>query len=78
VRLRSLTQLAMPPVPVLNENDAISTRHTPYRDENNRIFWDNDSLAGLVAAEVHADTLLLLTDVDGLCVFGAALRRANY
>lgn len=57
-------------VPVLNENDAISTRHTPLRDENNRIFWDNDSLASLVAAEVNAEALLLLTDVDGLCVRG--------
>jgi len=53
-------------VPILNENDAISTRHTPLRDENNRIFWDNDSLAALVACETSADSLLLLTDVAGL------------
>ena len=63
-------------VPVLNENDAISTRHTPLRDENNRIFWDNDSLAGLVAAEVNAEALLLLTDVDGLCVHTAFMAEA--
>jgi len=37
-------------IPILNENDVISTRNTPLRDEENRIFWDNDSLAALVAA----------------------------
>lgn len=52
-------------VPVFNENDAISTRRAPYQDLTG-IFWDNDSLAALLSIELHADLLLLLSDVDGL------------
>ncbi|CAD6341923.1 unnamed protein product [Miscanthus lutarioriparius] len=52
-------------VPIFNENDAISTRKAPYEDSSG-IFWDNDSLAGLLAIEVKADLLVLLSDVDGL------------
>lgn len=29
-------------------------------------FWDNDSLAALLAIELKADLLLLMTDVNGL------------
>ncbi|XP_074287292.1 delta-1-pyrroline-5-carboxylate synthase isoform X2 [Silene latifolia] len=52
-------------VPVLNENDAVSTRKAPYEDSTG-IFWDNDSLAALLALELKADLLILLSDVDGL------------
>ena len=45
-------------VPVVNENDTIAT------DEIR--FGDNDSLAGMVANLVDADTLLILTDQDGV------------
>jgi glutamate 5-kinase len=45
-------------VPVVNENDTVAT--TEIR------FGDNDRLAALVAHLVHADLLLLLSDVDGL------------
>jgi glutamate 5-kinase len=45
-------------VPVVNENDTIST------DEIK--FGDNDRLAALVASLIHADLLLLLSDVEGL------------
>eukprot|EP00958_Prasinococcus_capsulatus_P016895 scaffold1894_cov368-Prasinococcus_capsulatus_cf.AAC.2 len=53
-------------VPVFNENDAVSTRTTPLEDNENRIFWDNDSLAGLLALQLEADVTVLLSDVDGL------------
>ncbi|KAJ7534807.1 hypothetical protein O6H91_12G004300 [Diphasiastrum complanatum] len=52
-------------VPVFNENDAISTRKAPYKDSTG-IFWDNDSLAALLALELRADVLILLSDVEGL------------
>jgi glutamate 5-kinase len=45
-------------VPVVNENDTVAT--TEIR------FGDNDRLAALVAHLVHADVLVLLSDVDGL------------
>jgi glutamate 5-kinase len=45
-------------VPIVNENDTVAT--TEIR------FGDNDRLAALVAHLVHADALVLLSDVDGL------------
>ncbi|KAG5554010.1 hypothetical protein RHGRI_011770 [Rhododendron griersonianum] len=57
--------LALRSIPIFNENDAISTRRAPYADSSG-IFWDNDSLAGLLALELKADLLVLLSDVDGL------------
>ncbi|XP_042512328.1 delta-1-pyrroline-5-carboxylate synthase-like [Macadamia integrifolia] len=61
--VKSLLNLRV--VPVFNENDAISTRRAPYEDSSG-IFWDNDSLAALLALELKADLLVLLSDVDGL------------
>ena len=49
-------------LPVVNENDTVAT--TEIR------FGDNDRLAALVAHLVHADLLLLLSDVDGLFTAG--------
>ncbi|MED6169687.1 Delta-1-pyrroline-5-carboxylate synthase [Stylosanthes scabra] len=43
-------------IPIFNENDAVSTRKAPYEDSSG-IFWDNDSLAGLLALELKADLL---------------------
>jgi len=45
-------------VPIINENDAVATEEIK--------FGDNDRLAALVSHLVHADALVLLTDVDGL------------
>jgi len=45
-------------VPLINENDTVAT------DEIR--FGDNDRLAARVAAMVSADTLVLLSDIDGL------------
>jgi glutamate 5-kinase len=45
-------------VPVINENDTISTEEIK--------FGDNDKLSALVAAMIHADLLIMLSDVDGL------------
>lgn len=56
-------------VPIINENDTISTAElTPVGDAGLRQvnFGDNDRLSALVAAKIEADALVLLTDVDGL------------
>ncbi|KAM3233808.1 delta-1-pyrroline-5-carboxylate synthase isoform X1 [Capsicum annuum] len=61
--------LCLKVVPIFNENDAISTRKAPYElslQDSSGIFWDNDSLAALLALELKADLLVLLSDVDGL------------
>ncbi|MCC2335599.1 glutamate 5-kinase [Cellulomonas wangsupingiae] len=56
---RALTRLLdLGVVPIINENDAVAT------DEIR--FGDNDRLAALVSHLVHADALVLLTDVDAL------------
>ena len=52
------TLLALGAVPVINENDTVAT------DEIR--FGDNDRLAARVAADDLADTLVLLSDIDGL------------
>ncbi|XP_062092613.1 delta-1-pyrroline-5-carboxylate synthase [Humulus lupulus] len=57
--------IALRVVPILNENDAVSTRKAPYEDSSG-IFWDNDSLSALLALELKADLLVLLSDVEGL------------
>ncbi|MDR9436091.1 MAG: glutamate 5-kinase [Thiohalophilus sp.] len=54
--VRSLLQLGV--IPVINENDTVVT------DEIR--FGDNDTLAALVANLVEADTLIILTDQQGL------------
>ena len=45
-------------IPIVNENDSVSV-------EQIRI-GDNDTLSALVASLVHADALILLSDIDGL------------
>ncbi|MBA0841639.1 hypothetical protein Goarm_004123, partial [Gossypium armourianum] len=57
--------LSLKVIPIFNENDAVSTRKAPYEDSSG-IFWDNDSLAALLALELKADLLVLLSDVEGL------------
>jgi glutamate 5-kinase len=50
--------LALGAVPVINENDTVATAEIR--------FGDNDRLAARVAQMVSADTLVLLSDIDGL------------
>ncbi|OQR93373.1 delta-1-pyrroline-5-carboxylate synthetase [Achlya hypogyna] len=53
-------------IPVINENDVVSQRRVPLTDADDRIAWDNDSLASLVAQEVNVDCMIVLTDTVGL------------
>jgi len=52
------TLLRLGTVPVINENDTVATSEIR--------FGDNDRLAARVAAMMNADTLVLLSDIDGL------------
>lgn len=45
-------------LPVVNENDTVSVTEL--------MFTDNDELSGLVASMIGADTLVILTNVDGI------------
>lgn len=45
-------------IPIINENDTVSVEELT--------FGDNDMLSALVAGLIHADTLVILTDTDGL------------
>ncbi|NMB41496.1 MAG: glutamate 5-kinase [Firmicutes bacterium] len=47
-------------IPIINENDTVST------DEIEIAFGDNDRLSALVATLIDADLLQILTDIDGL------------
>jgi glutamate 5-kinase len=54
-------------VPVINENDAVSTDELAFVEgERRRIFGDNDRLSALVAVKLDAELLVLLTDVPGV------------
>ena len=54
------TLLKLGAIPVLNENDSVST------DEIGTAFGDNDKLSALVASKIDADLLLVLSDIDAL------------
>lgn len=50
--------LSLSVLPIINENDTVATEEIE--------FGDNDSLAAEVAAEIRAELLVLLSDIDGL------------
>ncbi len=52
------TLLSLGVLPIINENDTVSTEELG--------FSDNDQLSALVACKMDADLLILLSDVDGL------------
>lgn len=62
------TLLALGAVPVINENDTVTTEEIR--------FGDNDRLSAGVASMIEADSLLLLSDVDGLYTNNPALDAA--
>ncbi len=45
-------------LPIINENDSVAIEEL--------MFTDNDELAGLVAAQINADLLIILTNVEGV------------
>src|SRR5437660_2271096 len=59
------TLLDMGVIPVINENDTVSTTELEVTDRS-RSFGDNDKLSALVMSKLEAAVLVLLSDVDGL------------
>lgn len=54
-------------IPIINQNDTVSTIEVDQRYEHMQVcFSDNDKLSALVASELDADLLVILSDVDGL------------
>ncbi len=77
--LRAL--LALGVIPIVNENDTVSTVELDrpansadpastdarlFGDSNARLFGDNDKLSALLMRHIEADLLVLLSDIDGL------------
>src|SRR5436190_14403758 len=60
-----LALLEMGVIPVINENDTVSTNELAVSDRNPS-FGDNDKLSALVMSKLEAQVLVLLSDVDGL------------
>ena len=54
--LETLFELAV--IPIVNENDSIAVDEITY--------GDNDTLSAVTATLIHADLLILLSDIDGL------------
>lgn len=53
-------------LPIVNENDTVSTAELEAIAKRTAAFSDNDRLAALVMSGLEADALVLLTNVDGL------------
>ena len=61
-RIPSSKLLAEKVIPIVNENDSVSS----YEFQNLVKFGDNDTLSSVVAALIDADLLILMSDIDGL------------
>lgn len=61
------TLISLGAIPVINQNDTVSTEELDfYQDAFQICFSDNDKLSALVASELDADLLVVLSDIDGL------------
>lgn len=63
--LNKLLELGV--IPIINQNDTVSTIEVDPQFEHMQVcFSDNDKLSALVASELDADLLIILSDIDGL------------
>jgi glutamate 5-kinase len=53
-------------IPVVNENDPVSTAEIETIQNSHAVFGDNDMLSALLASRIDAEALVILTNVDGL------------
>lgn len=51
-------------IPIINENDTVSTQELA--EDKTKSFGDNDKLSAIVAGKLGADLLVILTNVDGI------------
>ena len=56
--------LEMRVIPVVNENDSVSSAEI--ETGRHKVLGDNDTLSAIVAKLCHADLLILLSDINGL------------
>ncbi len=56
--------LSMGVIPVVNENDSVSS--SEIETGSHKVLGDNDTLSAIVAKLTSADLLILLSDIDGL------------
>jgi len=56
--------LEMGVIPVVNENDSVSSAEI--ETGHNKVLGDNDTLSAIVASLCRAELLILLSDIDGL------------
>ncbi|MEE2750034.1 MAG: glutamate 5-kinase [Myxococcota bacterium] len=56
--------LSLGVLPILNENDTVSTAEIEMTD--GAVFGDNDRLSALLASRMEADLLVVLSDVEGV------------
>lgn len=64
--LNTLLELGV--IPIINENDTVSTSELECFKENDIevCFGDNDKLSAIVTSKLDADLLVILSDIDGL------------
>ncbi len=62
------TLLELGVIPIINQNDTVSTNELRgYKENDVKVcFGDNDKLSALVTSELDADLLIILSDIDGL------------
>lgn len=65
-----------PVVPIINENDAISSEELEALTDHS--FSDNDQLSSLLAVELAAELLVILTDIEGIYLDRASYDRKEY
>ena len=58
------TLLEMGVIPIVNENDSVSSAEIETGEK--KVLGDNDTLSAIVASLCHADLLVILSDIDGL------------
>lgn len=53
-------------IPIVNENDSVSSKEIETSMSERKVFGDNDTLSAVVAVLTRAGKLVLLSDIDGL------------